>query len=258
MVTANTDWWKTIFDETYLVTDGRTVCDDKLTCGEVDFLEEVLKLKKPWPILDLCGGQGRHSLELCRRGFQNLTVLDYSRVLNEIGREKAQKEGLNALFVQKDARNTGFPDEKFRVIIIMASSFGYFIDENQNAKILREAFRILMTKGSLLMDLPNREYVLKNFTPRSWHEADKDIVVCRQRRLEEDIIHSREVVISKREGLIRDATYCIHLYSPQKITTMLTSAGFSSVTIHKDFVSHDEERDYGLMTNRMIVIADKE
>ena len=140
----------------------------------------------------------------------------------------------------------------------MASSFGYFIDENQNAKILREAFRILMTKGSLLMDLPNREYVLKNFTPRSWHEADKDIVVCRQRRLEEDIIHSREVVISKREGLIRDATYCIHLYSPQKITTMLTSVGFSSVTIHKDFVSHEKERDYGLMTNRMIVIADKE
>jgi hypothetical protein len=38
---------------------------------------------------------------------------------------------------------------------------------------------------------------------------------------------------------------------------MLSSAGFASVVIQKDFVSHGEEGDYGLMTNRMIVIADK-
>jgi hypothetical protein len=39
---------------------------------------------------------------------------------------------------------------------------------------------------------------------------------------------------------------------------MLTSAGFAAVTIQKDFVSHAEKGDYGLMTNRMIVIAGKE
>ena len=38
---------------------------------------------------------------------------------------------------------------------------------------------------------------------------------------------------------------------------MLASAGFSSVNIRKDFVSHGEEGDYGCMTNRMIVIANK-
>ena len=252
------DWWKTLFDETYLITDARTVCDDGLTCREVDFLERVLKLEKAWPILDLCGGQGRHSLELSRRGFQDVTVLDYSKVLIDLGREMARREGLNTLFMLRDARDTGLPDQRFRVIIVMANSFGYFIDEGENEKILREGSRLLAPKGLLFLDLPHRKYVLKNFAPQSWHEANEEIVVCRQRRLDGDIMFGREMVISKTKGMIRDSTYCTRLYGPEKITTMLTSAGFASATIQKDFVSHGEKGDYGLMTNRMIVIANKE
>ena len=258
MKTVDPDWWKTLFDETYLITDSRTVCDDGLTCREVDFLEQVLKLEKSWPILDLCGGHGRHSLELSRRGFQDVTVLDYSKVLIDLGRERAQKEGLNAMFVRKDARDTGLPSQKFKVIVVIANSFGYFVDEGENEKILREAFRLLMPQGSLCLDLPHREYVLKNFSPQSWHEANEEIVVCRQRRLDEDIMYGREMVMCKNRGMIRDATYCTRLYSPEKITILLTSAGFTSVTVQKDFVSHGKKGDYGLMTNRMIVIADKE
>ncbi len=258
MIKVAPDWWKTLFDETYLITDARTVCDEGLTCREVDFLEQVLKLEKSWPILDLCGGQGRHSLELSRRGFQNVTVLDYSKFLIDLGRERAIKEGLNTMFIRKDARDTGLPSQKFKVIAVIANSFGYFVDEGENEKILREAFRLLVPKGSLCLDLPHREHVLKNFSPQSWHEASEEIVVCRQRRLDEDIMYGREMVISKIKGMIRDATYCTRLYSPEKITILLTSAGFTSVTIQKDFVSHGEKGDYGLMTNRMIVIADKE
>ena len=41
MVDVDPDWWKTLFDETYLITAARTVCDEKLTRREVDFLQEV-------------------------------------------------------------------------------------------------------------------------------------------------------------------------------------------------------------------------
>jgi len=252
------DWWKTIFDEIYLITDARSVCNEDLTCREVDFLVEALKLRNSWSILDLCGGHGRHSLELSRRGFEDVTVLDYSEVLIDLGRERAQKKGLNTQFLRRDARDTGLPDQRFRIIIIMASSLGYCVDEDQNAAILREAFRLLMPKGSLFLDLPNREHVLNNFTPLSWHEADEEIVVCRQRRLDEDVVYSREMVISKRKGLIRDATYCTRLYSPERIMTMLTSAGFDTVTIRNGFVSNERKPDdYGLLSNRMVAIADK-
>jgi len=257
MAEFDPDWWKRIFDETYLITDARSVCDDELTRKEVDFLEEVLKVDRSWPILDLCGGQGRHALELSRRGFQDVTVLDYSKYLINLGKEKARREGLNTLFVRKDARDTDLASGQFKIIIVMASSFGYFVDESENEKILVEAGRLLMPGGTLLLDLPNKDHVITNFNPESWHEADGDIVVCRQRRLEEDVLFSREKVISKSRGRIRDEIYCTRLYSEEKIVEMLVSSGFSSIDVQKDYTSHEKRGDYGCMTNRMIVVAHK-
>ena len=251
------DWWKRLFDETYLITDARSVCDDELTCREVDFLESVFELEKSWPILDLCGGHGRHAMELSRRGFHDVTVLDYSQVLINLGKERAQEENLNTVFLRNDARDTGLPNQRFKVIMIMASSLGYLPHEAEDIKILKEASRLLKPEGSLLLDLPNMEYVMTHFTPLAWHEADDDIVVCRQRSLDKNVITCREVVISKKSGLIRDESFSTRLYSQEKISKMLTSVGLSTVRIQKDFVSHLKEGDYGCMTNRMIVVGTK-
>ena len=93
------NWWQDLFDEIYLLTDARSVCNEYLTRQEVDFLEETLNLDKSASILDLCGGQGRHSLELSRRGYVNVTVLDYSRYLADLGKKRAEQEKLNAIFI---------------------------------------------------------------------------------------------------------------------------------------------------------------
>jgi D-alanine-D-alanine ligase len=178
-------------------------------------------------------------------------------ILINLGMENAKKEVLNTKFVQGDARDTGLPDKYFWVIIIMGNSFGYFLDECENTNILHEVFRLLMQNGSLFLDLPNKEYVLRNFNPQSWHEANEDIVVCRQRKFENDIIFSRELVVSKKDGLMRDINYYTRIYGEKQISEVLSSTGFSSVTIKKDFVSHEKNGDYGCMTNRMIVTAHK-
>ena len=171
-IEVDDNWWQDLFDEIYLLTDARSVCDEKLTCQEVDFLIETLDLDKYDSILDLCGGHGRHSLELSKRGFTNVTVLDYSRYLIDLGKERAKEEQLNTVFIPGDARNTGLPGKSFQFVIIMASSFGYFVSENENIKILDEAFRLLMPKGTLLLDLPDRDYVLQSFKPFSCHKVN--------------------------------------------------------------------------------------
>jgi hypothetical protein len=112
--------------------------------------------------------------------------------------------------------------------------------------------------GKLLLDLPDRAHVHENFNPQSWHEANEDVVVCRQRSLADEALTCREMVISKTKGLIRDETYRISLYSRERIEAMLKSAGFGRIFIQKDAPSHDEDGDYGCMTNRMIVIAQKD
>ncbi len=251
------NWWKDIFDDIYLLTDARSVCDEELTRQEVDFLEETLDPDKSASILDLCGGQGRHSLELSRRGFVHVTVLDYSGYLINLGKKRAKQEILNTIFIQGDARNTGLASQSFQYIIIMASSFGYFLDEDENKKILNETFRLLMPSGTLLLDLPNRDYVILNFKPFSSHRVNEDILVSRTRKLENDIIYGRETVTSEKKGCIRDRTYCTRLYSPEKISELVHSAGFSAITCKKDFMNRATEGDYGCMTNRMIITAKK-
>ncbi|PLX89649.1 MAG: D-alanine--D-alanine ligase, partial [Desulfuromonas sp.] len=87
------DWWKTLFDEVYLLTDARSVGNVEVTRREIDVVCDLLPLQPEHRILDLCGGQGRHSLELDRRGFSDCTVLDYSAVLIERGRQQASERG---------------------------------------------------------------------------------------------------------------------------------------------------------------------
>ena len=130
------DWWKNFFDHIYLITDARSVCDANLTSREVDLLEKKLNLKKDDRILDLFGGQGRHSIELVKRGYRDLTVLDYSNYLINLGKKIARKENIKVDFQQGDARSTGLKSIDYSVIIMMANSFGYFPGDRENLQVL--------------------------------------------------------------------------------------------------------------------------
>lgn len=251
------NWWKDLFDETYLQTDARSVCDDRLTCREVDFLENVFGFSKFSPILDLCGGQGRHALELSRRGFLRVILLDYSDYLTGAGKKRARDEGLNTAFIRGDARSAGLRSQAFRVVLIMGSSFGYFENEAENCKMLSEAFRLLAPGGELFLDLPDRDFVLHKFKPLIRHRVSKDLEVTRTRKLKDDVIYCREVATSPNRGCIRDRTYCTRLYGPEKISELLNANGFGRVCFETDFMCRQKEGEFGTMTSRMLVRAEK-
>ena len=255
--TADENWWMSIFDDLYLQTDARSVCDDQLTNQEVNFLESGLNISRHFQILDLCGGQGRHALELSRRGFLNITVFDYSGYLLSNGRKKAKKENLAVSFVRGDARYIGLQDDGFDFVMLMGSSFGYFIEEGENKKILTESFRLLIPRGTLLLDLPDKNHVIKNFKPHAHHRVNNQLQVTRERKLEKDVIYCREKVLNATGQCIRDNHYYTRLYSRQVIQDMLVGVGFHDVRFKTDFMRRDKRGDYGSMTNRMIVLASK-
>jgi D-alanine-D-alanine ligase len=251
------DWWKTLFDDIYLLTDARSVCDDEITCREIDLVCELLSVRKHQHILDLCGGHGRHSFELFARGYKNCTLLDYSQCLLDHAKQYAAQNNIPIDIIRSDARKTGLPAASFDHICILGNSLGYISDCEADNQIIGEVRRLLRPDGKLLIDITNGDYVLESFKPIAWHEIGDDTVVCRQREIKEGSVHAREMVLSKKKGLIRDNNYSIRLYNEKSLTSLLDQSGFCDIKIHKGFSAHREKGDYGFMENRMLAVCKK-
>ncbi|MDJ0914065.1 MAG: class I SAM-dependent methyltransferase [Desulfobacterales bacterium] len=256
-ICVDPDWWQTLFDETYLTTDARSVCNEELTRREVDVFCKLIPLRIEHSILDLCGGHGRHTMELCRRGYGHCTVLDFSEPLLKIGAQCAQKHNYQVNFIQADARETRLKSERFDHVLILGNSLGYVPDQVSDQRILREAYRLLKSQGWLLVDVTDGQAVKAHFTPNAWHEINSDVVVCRHREICNNIVYAREMVLNKQCGLIRDKTYCIRMYEPQTVGPLIENSGFENVTVHTRFSPQQCQGDVGFMNHRMITTAQK-
>lgn len=252
------DWWCRIFNRHYLKTDADVIDDQNITRAELDVFTQILNLKPQDAILDLCYGQGRHSLELARRGFKNVMGLDRSHYLTQKAKTQARKEGLGVKFKEGDARKLPFPPDTFDVVMILGNSFGYFETIQDDLMVLREVFRVLRPWGRILLDVADGDFLRGNFQARSWEWIDKKYFVCRERSLSLDKqrLISREVITHIDKGVIADQFYAERLYNKRGLTELLTTAGFTDVTSQGEF-SPDSRRnqDLGMMEKRILLTA---
>jgi len=256
-IEVKSDWWKTLFDEIYLIADARSVCNEELTAREIDLISGLIPIQPGQNILDLCGGHGRHALELCRRGFAHCTVLDFSQTLLNIGARHASQSNLSVTFVQGDARNIQLPSAGYHHVLILGNSLGYAGEPGDDLQIIREAHRLLVEGGWILIDVADGRAVQEHFNPNAWHEIGDDVVVCRRRELQAGVLRAREMVLKKKSGLVRDQTYGILLYSSEELIRLVLAAGFGDVQAQRNFSSDQGDEDLGFMNHRMVVTARK-
>jgi D-alanine-D-alanine ligase len=252
------DWWSRIFNYLYLRTDADIINDLDITSHEIDLFLEILNLSLDDKILDLCCGQGRHSLELARRNFKNIEGLDRSHYLIQKAKATAKKEDINIRFREGDARKIPSPTDSFDVAMILGNSFGYFETTQDDLRVLKEVFRVLKPWGKILIEVTDGDYLRNNFQTRSWEWMDKKHFVCRERSLSLDKqrLISREVITHTEKGVIADQFYAERLYSKENLTRILETAGFSNITFQGQ-ISPDSKRnqDLGMMEKCLIVTA---
>ena len=231
------DWWKKIFNAYYLKTDGDVVEDKKITESEIKYFSKVIDLQKDHHILDLCCGQGRHSIELASRGFKYIFGLDRSRYLIQKAKNNAKKLGLQCKFREGDARKLQYDSDSFDTVLILGNSFGYFESINDDLQVLKEVFRVLKPWGKILIDMSDGSYIKKNFQPRSWEWIDKNLFVCRERSLslDKNKLISREVITHVNKGVLVDQFYSERLYSKNGIQALLERVGFKDVCFNGIF-----------------------
>jgi SAM-dependent methyltransferase len=214
-------WWEELFSDDFLRADLE-LTDSQLN-AEVDFIQESLNVERGGLILDLACGNGRHAIELARRGY---TAVGYELSLSQLARasERAQRAQTKVSFLHGDMREMSF-EPTFDGIYCWNASFGYF-EEERNQGVLRNIFRALKPGGSLLLDIPNRDFVACNQPGQNWFEGDG--CVCMD-DMHVDFITSRLVVkrtIMLDDGRNRECTYSIRLYGLHELGRMLHEAGF--------------------------------
>jgi D-alanine-D-alanine ligase len=253
------DWWRELFDSLYLRTDGDVVENDANTIREVDMLVQATGVGRGDKILDLCCGQGRHALELARRGFEHVTGIDRSRYLVRLARRRAAKSGLSVVVREGDARNIRLRESSIDCVCIMGNSFGYFDTEDDDMRVLESVKRVLRSGGDLVLDLADGDWVRGNFERRSWEWIDENHFVCRERSLtnDGDRLVSREVVVHAERGVIADQFYAERLYSRERINQLLERVGFRNIRTH-GYLEAESERgqDLGMMSRRIFLSAE--
>ncbi len=252
------DWWRTLFNATYLKTDGDVVENARNTARETQSLIHSVGLRRQDRILDLCCGQGRHCLELARRGFQHVVGVDRSAFLIRLARRRAARVRPAPAFHEGDARRLPFEEGSFDCVAVLGNSFGYFEKEEEDRGVLHEIRRVLAPGGRVALDLVDGVWMLRNFAPRSWEWIDQRSLVCRERTLAQDgqRLISREVVIHAERGIVADQFYAERLYSRGRIEELLREAGFDRIA-HREEIEAESTRnqDLGMMARRILVSA---
>ncbi|KAL2062258.1 hypothetical protein VTL71DRAFT_6524 [Oculimacula yallundae] len=283
------DWWKDAFNETYLRTDGDVVEDPSITeaeCIEILSIEPVAKLfgtgtesGNALRVLDLCCGQGRHSIYFAENypeiEFQGL---DSSAYLIEIARLRSDDaKCMNTLFQVGDARHIPSNDNSFDLVILMGNSIGVYTDEEDNTRLLDEVSRTLKPGGIFLVDMVSAEYTKSNFSDGGWEfinggkmpipakditTGDSGSLACRQRELSTDgkWLASRELVVDLTCGIVQDMFYKFRLYDVEEMQRLLSNSGLvldkeASQELLGPAGKGNRAGDLGMMASRHLLVA---
>lgn len=249
--TRHRDWWKKHFDGKSLLGYGLP----GKTAAEVRGILKMLgRLKKPAELLDLCCGAGRHAIELAQRGHR-VTGLDWSDELLSLARQESSRRGVSLEFKKGDMRRLRFTN-RFEAVVNLFTSFGYFETVSEDLAVLRGVRRALKPGGLFLIDVLNKEWLMRHFTPTFWQrhpEHDVERAFC---RLHFDPLTSRLTnhrTLFLRDGRKRDADLRFKVYPLHELVRMLEATGFKIEKVYGGF----DLRPYGLDTFRTIVLARK-
>jgi D-alanine-D-alanine ligase len=252
------EWWRELFDSLYLKTDGDVVENDTNTQRDIDALITATGIVPEDRLLDLCCGQGRHSLALAARGYRHVTGFDRSRYLIRLAKRRAKTMGLNAHFHEGDARKPRFPADSFDCVFVMGNSFGYFDREDDDKAVIEAVKKILRSGGALALDITDGDWIRANYERRSWEWIDQNHFVCRERSLSshQQRLITREVVTHAERGVIADQFYAERLFSREQITGLLDTCGFHQVRFHGTLeADSDRGQDLGMMANRLFITS---
>lgn len=216
------DWWRSYFDAGYL-DEYSPVFDIVEERRQVSRLSELLGLPQRSRVLDLACGQGRHAHLLAEAGF-DVDGYDLSRDLLKVA--KTRGVGPTLRYKRGDMRRLPVLwRRRFDGVVNLFTSFGFFDDPADDARVIHEVARVLKPGGVFLWQGGNRDALSDRFLRGdAWRTADGTAV--RQDR-SFDALSGFLAIESTwtRKRRVERRVHRIRLYSATHLSALMASAG---------------------------------
>lgn len=243
------EWWQSFFDE----DTGRIMFTEEAwqrAEQNCDALVALLGLAPGAKILDLACGPGRFAIPLAKRGYQ-VVGLDISEVYLKQAYAKAKEQGLNIHLVQGNMRHIPFENE-FDAVINLFTSFGYFEREEDHLLVLKEVHKSLKPGGRFLLELMNRDWLIRHFQARDWREY-KDFILLEERKLdlERNRIESRWIMLKGQER--KEYFLSLRLFALAELLEFFARAGLKAL----GYYSNLRQEPLSLESNRLVLLGER-
>ncbi len=248
------------------------MADANSTEKQVEFVKT--QVKGEGLVLDLACGSGRHSVALEKAGYE-IVGLDVSSTLLEISKNKSSDATLKPILVQADMRYLPFRGEAFSSVLSLDASFGYLPSEKEDLKCLSEVARVLKKRGIFLVDIFNRERVMRKFKRSLIREFEINflerlpwlgalfkwikypsfsLLSIRIADEKTEVLRDLWLLRNKRTGKITVVVHVIRLYSSSRLRMLLEGAGLSLLRVlgGYDGVVYSAESSRLIMVSRRI------
>jgi SAM-dependent methyltransferase len=247
----NREWWSKYFDSQYLL-EYEPIFDLAQDRREVARLIELLGLPAGSRVLDVPCGQGRHAHLLAEAGFE-VDGFDLSSDLLQRARERGTSRTLR--YTRGDmrrlpARWTG----RFAAVVNLFTSFGFFLEPSDDARVVAEWTRVLEPGGCLVWHGGNRDGVMRRFLARDWWLTSDGTMIGHERSFDalSGVLTVRSTWRGKRSSGERE--HRIRLYCANHLAELLARHGLVVEAAFDGWTSRDLSRRSG----EMLLVARKD
>lgn len=236
MSNSKNAWHQTMYDTNFAIYSIGSKRFTDLAKTQVAFLSKILNLESGAKILDVPCGTGRHSMLFAKLGYR-VTGVDISRDCLKIAKRRASHK--NAKYLTGDMSRLKNFSGHFDAVLNLFTSFGYFYTDKENEHVLREMCRALKPGGKLVLNLIDRDWILKIYQPARWVE-ENGIMTLEASKFDPKTKYneSQMVMIDKRgrkPKMLHNHYHRVRLYSKNEVVMLMKKVGLKDITVYGGF-----------------------